>query len=129
MTTIAGGGGLGLGCGTFADGSASSARFRNPRCMALDASRGVLYIADGANNRIRSLRLTGANELFFRLSFGIFVLFSLQERKRHQLSSSNAWKQPQPFCRPAAHLPRYPLDLCSDVTVVFYAVCFVTSNS
>jgi uncharacterized protein (TIGR03437 family) len=49
INTIAGNGAAG-----FADGSGTAAQFSSPNGIALD-SKGILYIADTANNRIRSI--------------------------------------------------------------------------
>ncbi|MBM3270483.1 MAG: hypothetical protein FJZ01_22845, partial [Candidatus Sericytochromatia bacterium] len=49
VTTLAGDGTAG-----FADGASTSARFRNPVALAVDAS-GTLYVADRGNNRIRKV--------------------------------------------------------------------------
>ncbi len=42
----------------YVDGPGSSARFRDPRGLALDAAHGLLYIADTGNNLIRKLDLS-----------------------------------------------------------------------
>jgi uncharacterized protein (TIGR03437 family) len=49
ITTVAGNGGAG-----FADGSGTAAQFNNPNGIAID-SKGVLYVADTTNNRIRTI--------------------------------------------------------------------------
>jgi uncharacterized protein (TIGR03437 family) len=49
ITTVAGNGSAG-----FADASGTAAQFNNPNAIAID-SRGVLYVADTSNNRIRTI--------------------------------------------------------------------------
>lgn len=49
VTTI----GVGTG-GGFADGTATTARFRNVRSITID-SKGVLYVADMSNHAIRKI--------------------------------------------------------------------------
>jgi len=46
------------GTAGFADGTAGTARFRNPTGLFLDATANLLYIADTGNHAIRALNLT-----------------------------------------------------------------------
>jgi serine/threonine-protein kinase len=54
VTTFAGSDSPGLGGGGFADGQGTSAQFRSPVGIAVDAS-GNVYVADTGNNRIRKI--------------------------------------------------------------------------
>lgn len=46
--------------GMFRDGVGSAARFNNPMGLALDASNGIIYVADQMNHRIRAVTYSGA---------------------------------------------------------------------
>ncbi len=54
VTTLAG------GSASFADGVGVAARFNNPNFIAMDASGGALFVADGSNLRIRSVNISTA---------------------------------------------------------------------
>lgn len=58
VTTIAGSGSTGPGNGGFADGAVTSAQFKGPSNVALDAS-GNIYVTDEGNNRVR--KISGGN--------------------------------------------------------------------
>ncbi len=58
VSTIAGGGRIGVLGGDFADGASATARFSSPRNVAIDAS-GNIIVADGNNRRIRSISPEG----------------------------------------------------------------------
>ncbi len=57
VTTIAGSGPIGLTASNFADGAGTTARFNEPRGVAIDAS-GNIIIADALNDRIRKIDRT-----------------------------------------------------------------------
>ena len=52
VTTLAG-----TGTNKFRDGAGASARFSQPRGLAIDRQRGVLYVVDTENQRIRQITL------------------------------------------------------------------------
>ena len=55
VRTIAGGGPVGIGTGSFADGTGATARFHHPSGVVLTPS-GDLLVADSDNHRIRRIR-------------------------------------------------------------------------
>jgi len=107
VTTIAGGGasllpGQSGSASGFVDGTGTAALFRQPWGLALDTTKGLLFVADYGNNKVRKVDLTtkavttvaggGANGITWGYANGLgtSALFSLPEAIAVD-ASNNIW--------------------------------------